>query len=82
MPNEENLRVAQNILKYAVGSIDKKIAYRPTDSNDPFGGFNYGLMAFSDSDWATSVDTRRSHGATSSCLLESASRTGARRINQ
>jgi hypothetical protein len=62
MPNQENLRVAQNILKYALGSLDEKITYRPTDANDPFGGFNYGLMAFTDSDWATSVDSRRSHG--------------------
>jgi len=62
MPNEENLRVAQNILKYAIGSLDEKITYRPTVADDPFGGYNYGLMAFTDSDWATSVDTRRSHG--------------------
>jgi hypothetical protein len=62
MPNEENLRRAQNILKYALGSLDEKITFRPADANDPLGDFNYGLMAFSDSDWATSVDTRRSHG--------------------
>ena len=62
MPNEENLRVAQTILRYALGSLDEKITYRPADSNDPFGDYNYGLMAFTDSDWATSVDTRRSHG--------------------
>lgn len=62
MPNEENLRVAQNILRYAMGSLDEKITYRPADPNDPFGDYNYGLMAFTDSDWATSVDTRRSHG--------------------
>jgi hypothetical protein len=62
MPNEENLLIVQNILKYALGSLDEKITFRPTDANDPFGDFNYGLMAFTDSDWATSVDTRRSHG--------------------
>jgi hypothetical protein len=62
MPNEENLRIAQNILKYALGSLDEKITFRPADANDPLGDFNYGLMAFTDSDWATSVDTRRSHG--------------------
>ena len=58
MPNEENFRVAQNVLKYALGSLDEKITYRPADANDPLGDFNYGLMAFTDSDWATSVDTR------------------------
>ncbi len=55
MPNEENLRVAQNILKYALGSLDEKITYRPADANDPLGDFNYGLMAFTDSDWASSL---------------------------
>ncbi len=62
MPNEETLRVAPKILKYAIGSIEEKITYRPTDANDPFGGFKYGLIALTDSDWANSVGTRRSHG--------------------
>jgi hypothetical protein len=62
MPNEENLLIAQNILKYARGSLDEKITFRPADANDPLGDFNYGLMTFSDSDWSTRVDTRNSHG--------------------
>jgi hypothetical protein len=62
MTNEENLHIAQNILKYALGSLDEKITFRPADANDPLGDFNYGLMSFSDSDWATSVVTRHSHG--------------------
>jgi hypothetical protein len=53
MPNEENLRVAQNILKYALGYLDEKVTYRPTDASDLLGDFNHGLMAFTDSDWAT-----------------------------
>lgn len=61
-PNEDNLRAAQNILRYALGSLDEKITYRPALADDPLGDYNYGLMAFTDSDWATSVDTRRSHG--------------------
>jgi hypothetical protein len=62
MPNEQNLLITQNILKYALGSLDEKITFRPADVNDPLGDFNYGLMAFTDSDWATHVDTRRSQG--------------------
>ncbi len=62
MSNEENLLISQNILKYVFGSLDEKITFRPTDANDPLGDFNYGLIAFSDSDWATNVDTRLSHG--------------------
>ncbi len=62
MTNEENLLIAENILKYALGSLDENITFRPADVNDPLGDFNYGLMVFSDSDWDTSVDTRRSHG--------------------
>ncbi len=62
MPNEENLHIAQNILKYTLGSLDEKITFRPADVNDPLGDFIYGLMTFSDSDWVTSVDTRHSHG--------------------
>ena len=61
-PTLENLQTAQNILKYAIGSMDEKITFRPTDSSDPHGQSNGELMVFTDSDWATSMDTRRSHG--------------------
>jgi hypothetical protein len=69
-------------LKYAIGSLDKKITCRQTDANDPFGGYNYGLMAFTDSDWATSVEVLWIRDAamdvTSSCLLEAVLRIEAR----
>ena len=61
-PNAENIAQARNVIKYMIGSMDEKLTLRPTDTSDPYGDYNYNLMMFSDSDWATSVDTRRSHG--------------------
>jgi len=62
-PNAENIAQARNVIKYMTGSMDKKLTFRPTDTSDPYGDYNYNLMMFSDSDWATtSVNTRRSHG--------------------
>ena len=62
-PNEENIAQARNVIKYMIGSMDEKLTFRPTDPSDPYGDYNCNLMMFSDSDWATSVDTRRSHGS-------------------
>ena len=55
---QENL----SLIKYIIRSLDLKITYRPDDPNDPLSETNDELMMFTDSDWATSVDTRCSHG--------------------
>ena len=61
-PTQENLSLAWQVIKYIIGSLDLKISYRPDDPNDPLSEINNELMMFTDSDWATSVDTRCSHG--------------------
>jgi hypothetical protein len=61
-PTKENLSLAWQVIKYIIGSLDLKITYRPDDPNDPPSEINNELMMFTDSDWATSVDTRCSHG--------------------
>jgi len=61
-PTHENLSLARQVIKYIIGSLDLKITYRPDDPNDPLSEANNELMMFTDSDWATSVDTRCSHG--------------------
>jgi len=57
-PTQENLSLARHVIKYVIGSLDLKITYRPDDPNDPLSEINNELMMFTDSDWATSVDTR------------------------
>jgi len=59
-PTQENL--ARQVIKYIIGTLDLKITYRPEDPNIPFSSTDTELMMFTDSDWATSVDTLRSHG--------------------
>ena len=61
-PTQENLALARQVIKYIIGSLDLKITYRPDNPNDPMSETNNELMMFTDSDWATSVDTRCSHG--------------------
>ena len=63
-PTLKNLQTAQNMLKYAIGSMDEKINYRPTDASDPHGNYNNEMMAFSDSDWSNSVEY---YGASEGC---------------
>jgi len=61
-PSQENLSVARQVIKYIIGSLDLKITYRPDDPNVPVSeSTNELTMMFTDSDWATSVDTRCSH---------------------
>jgi len=54
------------VIKYIIGSLDWKINYRPDDPNDPLSETNNMLMIFTDSEWATFVDTRCSHGC---CMI-------------
>jgi hypothetical protein len=62
-PTTENLSLAQNILKYMIGSLDERLTFRPTDLKaDVHDDVNTELMLFTDSDWATCLETRRSHG--------------------
>ena len=62
-PTPENLALAQNILKYMIGSLDERLIFRPTDLKaDMHDDVNTELMLFTDSDWATCLETRRSHG--------------------
>jgi len=61
-PTQENLALARQVIKYIIGSLDLKITYCPDDANDAMSETNNELMMFTDSDWATSVDTRCSHG--------------------
>jgi len=63
-PTQENLSLARQVIKYIIGTVDLKITYRPDDPNDPLSEINNELMPvmFTDSDWATTVDMRCSHG--------------------
>jgi len=58
---QENLSLARQVIKYIIRSWDLEITYRPDDPNDPLSEINNELMMFTDSDWATSVDTQCSH---------------------
>jgi len=60
-PSQENLSLARQVIKYIIRSLDLKITYRLDDINDPQSEINNELMIFTDSDWATSVDTLCSH---------------------
>ena len=62
-PTTENLSLAQNILKYMIGSLDERLTFRPTYLKaDVHDDVNTELMLFTDSYWATCLETRRSHG--------------------
>ena len=61
-PTQKNLSLARQVIKYIIGSLDLKITYHPDDPNDLLSETNNELMMFTDSDWATSVDNRCSHG--------------------
>jgi len=61
-PTQVNLTLACQVIRYIIETLDLNITYRPEDPNFPFSSTDTELMIFTDSDWATSVDTRRSHG--------------------
>ena len=61
-PTSESLNLARQVIRYIMGTLDLKITYRPDDPRVPFSDTDTKCMMFMDSDQATSVDTRRSHG--------------------
>jgi hypothetical protein len=61
-PSAEHMALARNVIQYLHGSMDEKLTFRPAHL-DGFTEADVGFMAFSDSDWACAVDTRRSHGS-------------------
>lgn len=52
-PNVENLVAAKHVLRYLKGTKDYELCFKKTDED-------LNLIAFSDSDWASSVEDRRS----------------------
>jgi len=61
-PTQKNLTLAHQVIRYIIGTLDLKITCRPEEFNCPFSSTDTNIMMFTDSDWAKSVDTRRSHG--------------------
>jgi transposase InsO family protein len=60
-PTREHLRKARQVIQYLNSTADEVITFRP-EGCDGWSAFDVQLLAFSDSDWACAVDTRRSHG--------------------
>ena len=52
-PKTQDLVAAKHVLRYLKGTVDYELCFRKTDEV-------LSLMAFSDSDWASSVEDRRS----------------------
>ena len=61
-PSAEHMALARNVIQYLHGTMDETITYRPAGV-DGFNEADVGFFAFSDSDWACALDTRRSHGS-------------------
>ena len=61
-PTEEHLMLARKVLQYLIHSVADTITYRPA-GHGGYSASDVAFLAFSDSDWACSLDTRRSHGS-------------------
>jgi hypothetical protein len=61
-PTEEHLTLARKVLQYMIHAVDDTITYHPP-GHAGFTAADVAFKAFSDSDWACSLDTRRSHGS-------------------
>ncbi|UYV65185.1 hypothetical protein LAZ67_3003492 [Cordylochernes scorpioides] len=55
-PGRRYWQAAKHVLRYLHGSINLSLVYRRTDSND--------VCAYSDADWASDIDDRRSNSGT------------------
>ncbi|UYV73752.1 hypothetical protein LAZ67_11000718 [Cordylochernes scorpioides] len=55
-PGRRHWQAAKHVLRYLHGSINLSLVYRRTDSND--------ACAYSDADWASDIDDRRSNSGT------------------
>ena len=60
-PTAPHMMLARKVFQYIAGTVDEKITFHPV-GHAGFSDEDLALMAFTDSDWACSVDTRRSHG--------------------
>ena len=60
-PNHEHMRKARQVIQYLNSTADEVMTFRPAGC-DGWSEADVQLLAFSDSDWACAVDTRRSHG--------------------
>ena len=60
-PTEAHMVFARKVLQYISGTIEEKHALYPKGKTG-FTDIDLTLLAFSDSDWACAMDTRRSHG--------------------
>ena len=60
-PNHEHMRKARQVIQYLNSTADEVMTFRPAGC-DGWSQADVQLLAFSDSDWACAVDTRRSHG--------------------
>ena len=61
-PTLEHLKMARQVIQFCNSTAEDVITYRPSGCDDREEN-DVRLVAFSDSDWACALDTRRSHGS-------------------